>query len=81
MPLTYDPYVAPKEMGIYREIGEHTFAHVNAEQIVQRIMRSRDMYEARQRAKGVKAEVESAAREREVLEEEQRKREELQKAV
>lgn len=75
MPLTYDPYTAPKAMGIYREIGEHAFSDVNAGQIVQRIMRSRDMYEARQRAKGVKAEVEAAAREREVLEEEQRKRE------
>ncbi|KAK7404105.1 choline phosphate cytidylyltransferase [Neonectria punicea] len=75
MPLTYDPYTAPKAMGIYREIGEHTFADVNAGQIVQRIMKSRDMYEARQRAKGMKAEVEEAAREREIMEEEQRQRE------
>jgi ethanolamine-phosphate cytidylyltransferase len=75
MPLTYDPYTAPKAMGIYRQIGEHTFAHVNAGEIVQRIMKSRDMYEARQRAKGVKAEVEAAARARELLEEEQRKKE------
>ncbi|PNY29540.1 Ethanolamine-phosphate cytidylyltransferase [Tolypocladium capitatum] len=75
MPLTYDPYVAPKEMGIYGEIGAHAFADVNAGQIVQRIMRSRAMYEARQRAKGVKAEAEAAARQREVLEEEQRRRE------
>lgn len=75
MPLTYDPYTAPKAMGIYREIGEHAFSEVNAGEIVQRIMKSRDMYEARQRAKGMKAEVESAAREREMMEEEQRKRE------
>lgn len=75
MPLTYDPYTAPKAMGIYREIGEHAFSEVNAGEIVQRIMKSRDMYEARQRAKGIKAEVESAARERELMEEEQRKRE------
>ncbi|PHH85811.1 hypothetical protein CDD83_11142 [Cordyceps sp. RAO-2017] len=75
MPLTHDPYTAPKAMGIYREIGEHAFSEVNAAQIVQRIMRSRDMYEARQRAKGVKAEVEAAARRRELMEEEQRKRE------
>lgn len=80
MPLTYDPYAAPKAMGIYREIGAHAFADVNAGQIVQRIMRSRAMYEARQRAKGVKAEAETAARQREVLEEEQREREE-QRAV
>lgn len=74
IPLTYDPYTAPKTMGIYKEVGEHAFAHVNAGQIVQRILKSRDMYEARQRAKGVKAVGESAAREREILEEEQRKK-------
>ena len=74
IPLTYDPYTAAKAMGIYKEVGEHAFAHVNAGQIVQRILKSRDMYEARQRAKGVKAEVESAAREREILEEEQRQK-------
>jgi ethanolamine-phosphate cytidylyltransferase len=75
MPLTYDPYAAPRAMGVYREIGAHAFAHVNAGEIVQRIMRSRDLYEARQRAKGVKAGVEAAARQRELLEEEQRKKE------
>lgn len=75
MSLTHDPYAAPKDMGIYRDIGAHAFADVNAGQIVQRIMRSRDMYDARQRAKGVKAEVEAAARRREVLEEEQQERE------
>ncbi|OBR06997.1 Cytidylyltransferase [Colletotrichum higginsianum IMI 349063] len=75
MPLTYDPYTAPKEMGIMREVGEHEFAGVNAGTIVQRIMRSRDMYEERQRKKGIKAESESAARDREVLEEEQARRE------
>ena len=75
MPLTYDPYTAPKEMGIYREIGRHNFEEVNAETIVQRILRSRDMYEARQRAKGVKADVEAAHRKREMLEEQQRQKE------
>ncbi|KAL5345904.1 choline phosphate cytidylyltransferase [Pseudogymnoascus australis] len=75
MPLTYDPYAAAKEMGVYREIGEHVFQHVNAGEIVERIMRSRERYEARQRAKGEKAVGEKAQREREVLEEEQRVRE------
>ncbi|KAG6049915.1 hypothetical protein E4U39_005258 [Claviceps sp. Clav50 group G5] len=75
MPLTYDPYTAPKAMGIYRAIGKHAFAEANAGEIVERILRSRDLYEARQRAKGVKAEVEAAAREREVMEEEQRGKE------
>ncbi|RDW61100.1 phosphoethanolamine cytidylyltransferase-like protein [Coleophoma cylindrospora] len=72
MPLTYDPYTAPKEMGIYREIGKHDFANVNAGQIVQRILKSRDMYEERQRVKGVKGIGEEAQRRREKMEEEQR---------
>lgn len=75
MPLTYDPYTTPKEMNIYREIGKHDFEEVNAGTIVQRIMRSRAMYEERQRKKGEKADVEAAARQREILEEEQRRRE------
>ncbi|PHH70108.1 hypothetical protein CDD82_7337 [Ophiocordyceps australis] len=75
MPLTYDPYTDPKKMGIYKEIGHHAFSEVNAGEIVQRIMRSRDLYEARQRAKGVKAQVEAAARHREKLEHEQRLKE------
>lgn len=75
MPLTYDPYTAAKTMGIMREVGEHAFSEVNAGTIVQRIMKSRDMYEERQRKKGVKATVEEAARNREILEEEQAKKE------
>lgn len=69
IPLTYDPYAAPKEMGLYREIGHHNFEDVNAETIVQRILRSRDQYEARQRAKGTKAGHEAAYREKEMLQE------------
>lgn len=75
MPLTYDPYTAPKEMGIYREIGPHGFENVNAGTIVQRIMKSRDLYEARQRAKGAKADVEAAHKTREVLEKAQQRKE------
>ncbi|AEO63523.1 4facc748-7428-489d-a672-2786b7ad590b [Thermothielavioides terrestris] len=75
MPFTTDVYAEPKEMGIYREIGHHEFEDVNAGTIVQRIMKSRDLYEARQRAKGMKADIEAAHKQRELLEEEQRKRE------
>ena len=75
MPLTYDPYTAPKALGIYKDIGEHNFAGVNAGQIVQRIMKSRDMYEERQRVKGMKGIGEEAQRIRERLEEEQRLKE------
>lgn len=76
IPLTYDPYTAPKEMGIYQEIGSHSFANVNAGQIVERILKSRAMYEERQRVKGVKGIGEDATRRREIMEEEQRIREE-----
>lgn len=51
IPLTYDPYSAPKEMGIFCEVPQHAFQHVNAGEIVGRILKSREAYEARQRAK------------------------------
>ncbi|KAK4148014.1 uncharacterized protein C8A04DRAFT_23806 [Dichotomopilus funicola] len=75
MPSTEDVYADPKALGIYREIGHHEFENVNAGTIVQRIMQSRDLYEARQKAKGMKADLEAAHRQRELLEEEQRKKE------
>jgi hypothetical protein len=40
--------------GDLSEIGKHDFHDVNAGEIVQRIMRSREMYEERQRVKGEK---------------------------
>ncbi|GAB1315107.1 choline phosphate cytidylyltransferase [Madurella fahalii] len=79
MPFTDDVYTAPKEMGIYREVGHHEFEDVNAGTIVQRIMKSRDLYEARQRAKGMKADIEAAHKERERLEEEQQTKEASQR--
>lgn len=51
IPLTYDPYSGPKKMGIFREVDRHAFQHVNAGEIVSRILKSREAYEARQRAK------------------------------
>ncbi|AEO57005.1 hypothetical protein MYCTH_2302666 [Thermothelomyces thermophilus ATCC 42464] len=78
MPFTEDVYTDPKEMGIYREIGHHEFEDVNAGTIVQRILRSRDLYEARQKAKGIKADLEAAHKKRELLEEEQRRKEAAQ---
>lgn len=41
-------------MGIYQQIGNHEFENVNAGEIVQRILRSKEMYEDRQRRKGLK---------------------------
>lgn len=51
IPLTYDPYTAPKKMGIFKEVASHAFQHVNAGEIVDRILKSREAYEERQRAK------------------------------
>ena len=68
MPLTYDPYAECREMGIFREVGSHVFQSVNAAEIVERIMKSRAMYEERQRKKGEKAVGEDAVRRRELLE-------------
>jgi ethanolamine-phosphate cytidylyltransferase len=38
-------------MGIFQEVDQHAFQHVNAGEIVGRILKSREAYEARQRAK------------------------------
>jgi len=38
-------------MGMFREIGTHPYQHVNAGEIVQRILKSREAYEERQRVK------------------------------
>lgn len=70
MPLTYDPYIGAKALGIYYEIGNHEFQSVNAGEIVQRILKSREMYEDRQRAKGEKAATEGAVQRREAMEQE-----------
>jgi len=64
IPLTYDPYVAPREMGIFREVERHPFQAVNAGEIVERILRSRNAYEERQRAKLQKGIIEQASKER-----------------
>lgn len=65
IPLTYDPYTAPKQMGIFKEIERHDFQDVNAGQIVQRILKSREAFEERQRAKLQKAIVEEAVKQKE----------------
>ncbi|KAJ9642484.1 choline phosphate cytidylyltransferase [Coniosporium tulheliwenetii] len=79
MPLTYDPYAAAKELGIFVQIPTHEYAHVNAGEIVERIVKGRTMYEARQRMKGVKSVSEDASKRRE-LEAEAKARVELREA-
>jgi ethanolamine-phosphate cytidylyltransferase len=70
MPLTYDPYTAAKDMGIYCQIGDHPFSHVNAGEIVTRILKGREAFEERQRKKGEKSVGEEAVRRREQMERE-----------
>lgn len=54
-PLGYDPYIDAKHMGILVQIPSHPYKHVNAEEIVARIVKGREAFEERQRRKGVKA--------------------------
>lgn len=70
MPLTYDPYAAAKDLNIYREIENHDFQNVNAEEIVARIMKGRALYEERQRKKGEKGVTEEAEKRRQEMERE-----------
>ena len=65
IPLTYDPYGAPKKMGIFKETSGHAFQNVNAGQIVGRILKSREAYTARQQAKLGKSAIEEEAASRE----------------
>ncbi|KAF9693723.1 hypothetical protein EKO04_008526 [Ascochyta lentis] len=75
MPLTYDPYAVAKTLNIYREVANHEFQNVNAAEIVARIMKSRALYEERQRKKGEKGVSEEAEKIRQEMEREQRRRE------
>lgn len=70
MPSNLDPYAFSKDLGIFKEVPAHDFQHVNAGEIVERILKSRAMYEERQRVKGVKGVGEEAVKKREVLEKE-----------
>lgn len=62
MPLDYDPYVDAQALGILRRVPDHPFKHVNAGEIVQRIMTGRAAFEERQRRKKLKAVGEEAQR-------------------
>lgn len=81
MPFMQDPYADAKSLGIFEEVKSHAFDYVNAGEIVDRILKSRAMYEERQRIKGVKGIGEQASRQREVMEEEARLKAEERKAA
>ena len=61
-PQQLDVYGDAKALGIFRQIGAHEFAGVNAEDIVRRILQNRKRYEERQRNKGIKASAEGEIR-------------------
>ncbi|OJJ49511.1 hypothetical protein ASPZODRAFT_59036 [Penicilliopsis zonata CBS 506.65] len=67
IPLTYDPYTGPKKMQIFNTIENHAFQHVNAGEIVERILKSREAYEERQRAKLQKGIVEDLVKSKETM--------------
>ncbi|KAF4553317.1 Cytidylyltransferase-like protein 3 [Elsinoe fawcettii] len=69
-PVGHDPYADAKSLGLYKEVGPHSYSEINASSIVSRILKSREMYEERQRVKGVKGIGEEAVRRREQLERE-----------
>lgn len=63
-----EPYACAKQLGIFHRTGEHDFQDVNANNIVNRIMASREQYEERQRRKGEKATIEELERARQASE-------------
>src|SRR6266487_3169903 len=46
-----DRYIEAKKLGIFCEIRDHPYQDVNTENLVQRILRSKPLYEERQRLK------------------------------
>lgn len=66
----HDAHMFSKDLSIYREVPTPQAEYVDADGIVDRILKSRAMYEERQRVKGVKGLGEEAARRREIMEEE-----------
>lgn len=58
MPDALDPYADARKLNIFVQMPNHDYMNVNAGTIVDRIVKSRGMYEERQRLKGVKANVE-----------------------
>lgn len=52
-----DPYLLPKTMGIYVEI-DSPFKHISTDLIIDRIVKNRQLYEARNKRKQEKALIE-----------------------
>lgn len=66
MPSSQDPYADAKSMQLYQEVAQHDYSHINAEEIVARIMKGRQAFEERQKRKGQKAVGEEEVRKQEL---------------
>ena len=55
-----NPYEDAKSLGIFRQIQAHQYSHINAGEIVTRVLKNRAEFEARQKAKTSKASTEEA---------------------
>ena len=64
MPSEQDPYIDAKKMGIFKKTAPHGAEDMTAELIMSRIIGQRDTFEARQRQKAKKAEMEQIERHR-----------------
>lgn len=69
-PAHHDPYADAKTLNLFKQLPQHSQSHINAGEIVERILKSRALYEERQRVKGVKGIGEEAVRRREDMEKE-----------
>ena len=69
-----DPYGGAKSLGIFHQIHAHQYSHINAGEIVMRVLKNRAEFEARQKAKTSKADTEEALhlREQELVAAEQK---------
>ena len=64
MPSEEHPYAEAREMGIFEELEPHGWENLNAELIMSRIVEQRVSFEARQKQKAAKSEVERLEKER-----------------
>lgn len=61
-----DPYEEVQKLGIFEQIGDHQYADMTTEQIVERVLDNRKLYEERQRKKGWKSQHEKELRQAEL---------------
>lgn len=53
-----DPYAEVKSLGLYEQLGRHKYDNLTTEDIVERVLNNRKLYEERQKRKGWKGEKE-----------------------